>query len=393
MDPYIDPERLDPTNAFHAVKLENLARANGEHAALAERLEALPVKVTLQTNDSCNLDCPHCQIPRAEKKPRMEADLLELVVQQLFPTLVELHPTNLGEPLTWPHFQRLCEAMARYGVLLDLTTNGTLLTEERVSWIRPVARDVKVSFDGATAETFERFRRGASFAEVTGNVRRMARLLEGAPARPVVALQMTLMRSNFREVPALVRLAAELGAGRVKAYHLFSYSEELDAESLMFEPDAWRRVLGEAIDEAARLHVDLQCAEPAGRPGEIHLGSTSCHLPWHETWIDLDGAVLPCHSHGGDVAGNLLEAPFREIWNGPLYRRIRRGYRAARLDWRCDGCGMNCRKSAEHEPVPYDPESFLSRAGRAALAGPGPSPVRWSSRMRQFDLRGRRDGR
>jgi hypothetical protein len=102
--------------------------------------------------------------------------------------------------------------------------------------------------------------------------------------------------------------------------------------------------------------------------------------------------VLPCHSHGGDSAGNLLEAPFREIWNGPLYRRIRRGYRAARLDWNCRGCGMNCRKSAEHQPVPYDPEGFLSPAGRTALAL-RPSPVRWSSRMRQFDLRGRRDGR
>ena len=72
MDPYIDPERLDPTSPFHAAKQENLARANTEHAALAERLDSLPVKLTLQTNDACNLDCPHCQIPHAEKKPRMD---------------------------------------------------------------------------------------------------------------------------------------------------------------------------------------------------------------------------------------------------------------------------------------------------------------------------------
>lgn len=28
----------------------------------------------------------------------------------------------------------------------------------------------------------------------------------------------------------------------------------------------------------------------------------TCFLPWHESWVDVDGAVLVCHSHGGTVA-------------------------------------------------------------------------------------------
>lgn len=393
MDPYIDPERLDREHPLYARKIENLRRGDEAHRARAEVVDALPVKVTLQTNDTCNLDCPHCQIPRAEKRPKMRAEVLERVVAELFPTLIELHPSNLGEALLWPLFPRLCDEMARHGVLLDLTTNGTLLTDERIGWIFPIARDVKVSFDGATPETFERLRRGASFAEVCANVRRLVERLREAPARPIIALQMTLMRSNHRELPALVRLAAELGVTRVKAYHLFSFSPAMDDESLMHDLGAWPAVLNDALREGERLGVDLQCAEPAAT-SDVALTPGGCHLPWHEAWVDLDGAVLPCHSHGGDSAGNILDAPFAAAWNGPLYQRIRRAFARGRPGWHCEGCGMNLVKSREHDAVPYDRESFLARPVRSGAAPlPSSSLVRWSGRMRQFELTGRRDGR
>ncbi|MDB4929963.1 MAG: hypothetical protein JWM10_2447 [Myxococcaceae bacterium] len=393
MDPYIDPDRLDPRHPSYARKIDNLRRGDEAHRSRAEVLDALPVKLTLQTNDTCNLDCPHCQIPRAEKPPKMSAAVLERVVAELFPTLVELHPSNLGEALLWPLFPRLCAEMARHGVLLDLTTNGTLLTNERILWIRPIARDVKVSFDGATQETFERLRRGASFAEVCEGVGRLVDRLRGSPARPTVALQMTLMRSNYRELPALVRLAAELGARRVKAYHLFSFSPAMDDESLMGDLGVWPAVLAEALREGERLGIELQCAEPEGT-GETSLRRSVCHLPWHEAWLDIDGSVLPCHSHGGDSAGNVLDAPFVAAWNGPLYRKVRRAFALDRPAWYCDGCGMNLVKSAEHDAVPYDRESFLARTARGGGALlPTSSLVRWSGRMRQFELTGRRDGR
>jgi MoaA/NifB/PqqE/SkfB family radical SAM enzyme len=396
MDPYIDSEKLDPGHPMFERKIENLRRGDRAHRELLEEVDALPVKLTLETTDTCNLDCPHCQIPRADKTPRMDAAILDRVVSELFPTLIELHPTNLGEPLTWPLFRRLTLEMERHGVLLDLTTNGTLLDEARIEWIAPIARDLKVSFDGATPETFERLRRGARFSAVCANVRALAARLEREPRRPVIALQMTLMRSNYRELPALVRLAAELGATKVKGYHLFSFRPEMDAESLMPMLEAWRPVLEEALLEGDRLGILLECAEPAAEEGNFEAGGlvpAVCHLPWHEVWVDVDGAVLPCHSHGGDTAGNVLDARFTALWNGPLYRRIRRAYARGRPDWNCTDCGMNCQRSSDRGAVPYDKHNFLSEASRSGFAPADRSVIRWSGRMKQFDLVGRRRGR
>ena len=101
-------------------------------------------------------------------------------------------------------------------------------------------------------------------------------------------------------------------------------------------------------------------------------------------------AVL--RQHGGDVAGNLLEKRFSDIWNGDFYRQIRRAFAQRRPGWHCTNCGMNWQKSEEHQIVPYDPESFLSRLGRDKSRSNAESPIRWSGRMKPFDLVGRRHG-
>ncbi|MBL8634341.1 MAG: SPASM domain-containing protein [Myxococcales bacterium] len=390
MDPYIDSSALDANHPLTSRKLQNLVRANVSHASRDQIVDAWPSKITLQTTDACNLDCPHCQIPRSRKTPRMDRTVLDAVVRELFPTLIELHPTNVGEPFAWPLFRELCLQMEKHGVLLDLTTNGTLLDDARIDWIAPIARDVKVSMDGAQKETFERLRRGAQFDAVCANVRALVnRLAAVTIRRPIVALQMTLMRSNVCELPALVELAAALGVPRVRAYHLFSFSADMDAEAIVAEPTLWQPVADRAQELALRLGVQLQIAEPAAQTTEAVLQRVACHLPWHEAWIDYDGAVLPCHSHGGDQAGNIMQTDFSEIWNGPLYQRIRRGFAEDRPSWHCDGCGMCYRRlnRSTAMAVPYDAENFLSTAPppRSDLM-----QIRWSGRMRPFDLTGRR---
>jgi len=185
-------------------------------------------------------------------------------------------------------------------------------------------------------------------------------------------------------------LAADLGVSGVRAYHLFSPTRELDHESLAGKPEAWWPAAQEAIALGEALGLHVQFAEPRSADDGVYaLSPTVCHLPWHETWIDSDGSVVVCHSHGGDVAGNVNAEEFQSIWNGRLYSGIRTGWTRSEPGWHCRGCGMGWQKSREHDPVPYDPESFLSPEGRAAL-DTAASPIRWSGRMRPFDLHGRR---
>ncbi len=384
MDPYICPEALDRESRYYSTKMENLNRLDEHYDSRSETLNAYPAKMIVQTTDACNLSCVFCQIPKEKKGSHMQRECFDSVVEEVFPTLIEMHPSNIGEPLMWPLFGYMCERMEEYGVLLDLTTNGTLLSGKNLDSIERIARDVKISFDGAEKGTFESIRNGASFEKVCDNVQQLVDLI-GHKHYRCISLQMTLMRSNFKELPELIRLADSLGANKVKAYHLFSFYHELDKESLMLHMQDYEAILKQSIRIGKELGIELELAEPSIKgEDDFQLNSKICHLPWYESWIDIDGAVYPCHSNSGLDIGNIQKNKFMDTWNGNFYRQIRRAIAIGNPIWNCSGCGMLYEKGHEHQRVPYDPENFLSIEYKKNRLHR--SKVRWSGRMKQFEL-------
>ena len=75
---------------------------------------------------------------------------------------------------------------------------------------------------------------------------------------------------------------------------------------------------------------------------------SSCHYAWRESFIEYNGLVAPCCNASmgaGRVIAHVDEAPtFREIWNGEVYRRLRRSLSSGR-------CYKFCRTCYLFEPV------------------------------------------
>ena len=63
-----------------------------------------------------------------------------------------------------------------------------------------------------------------------------------------------------------------------------------------------------------------------------------CHIPWQEMNVDADGNVTPCcnwKSHNdvdNPYCGNAKEQTLAEIWNGPVYRNLRKHMAAGGLE-------------------------------------------------------------
>ena len=106
---------------------------------------------------------------------RMDIDLLRRVLAESKCTpLREIIPSTMGEPLLYRHFDDIIDLCAEYGVLLNLTTNGTFPQRGARAWaerIVPVTSDVKVSWNGASKETQERIMLGSNWEAVLENVR------------------------------------------------------------------------------------------------------------------------------------------------------------------------------------------------------------------------------
>ena len=383
---YYASARLDKDNPFYDMKKQNYLLAREQYFSDETRLNSLPIRATIQTTDFCNLNCIMCQIHSQREKhalKQMKQSDFDEVVQKLFPTLMEVHPTNIGEPLFSPWFDYLCNKCKEYGVLLDITSNGTLLTQEKIRAIMPCLLDIKISFDGAQKETFERIRKGADFGRLLQNIDNFVHIRNETGSSATISLQMTLFNFNYRELPNLIQLAKEKGVDRVKAYHVFSYSDEIDHLSLINNPEKFEETRVKSLELAQKLKMQVSIAEPPSKNPEADektLVRQNCRLPWAECFIDHDGSVYPCHTHNHVPFGNILSQRAYQMWNSDYAQSLRGHLISGHCENTiCQNCGNNFVRINRHQAVPYNKDDYLFKKT-------GDANINWGKRCKQFLL-------
>jgi MoaA/NifB/PqqE/SkfB family radical SAM enzyme len=382
---HVHEDQLDEESEFYQEKIENLAQAEEAFGRQESETSPGPAKLTLQTNYSCNLRCITCPIERPTRiAGSMPYEMFDRISRETFGKLVLLTTTTVGEPLMLPWFDRMCQRANEYGVLMDIVTNATLLDREKAREILGTAADIKVSYDGASEETFEGIRKGSSKRKVDENLDLLMkeRELMRPSNRPSVTIQTTLLRSNIAELPAITEKVCSMGADRIKAYYMISYRKETDGEVLAGDDSDYYLYIEEAAEIAKGygvLFLGAEKSEAGGPAPEKGL----CATPWYQTWVDMDGSVMPCHSHRGAVMGR-AENGIGAVWNGAAYRDLRSSMISDSPDSICHLCGMRYSRTDGVRAADYDRDNFLSENSVNQREDAG---VRWSSRTRLFDTR------
>ena len=337
-----------------------------------------PWRITFDTNpDDCNLHCIMCEDHspysttqsdrRKEGRPkrRMGIDLIRRVMEESRGTgLREIIPSTMGEPLLYRYFDEILDLCVEYGVMLNLTTNGTFPQRGAKAWaerIVPVTSDVKVSWNGATKETHENVMLGSNWETVVENVRTFIGVrdahAEAGGNRCRVTFQLTFMEINVSELPDIVKLAAELGVDRVKGHHLWVHFGEMRRQSMRRSADAitrWNAIVDSAYEMAERHRLpngDQVLLENIFRLDESDEGDIApdgvCPFLGQEAWVASDGRFNPCCAP--DVLrrtlgylGNVNSTSLYDIWESAEYRNLEAKYMENAL---CQGCNM--RRPAE----------------------------------------------
>ena len=326
-----------------------------------------PLEAFFEVAARCNLHCRMCAInydtrylPGSRRPPFLTPELFSRL-EPIFPTLLRAYLFGLGEPLLNRHLLDFVRALSRAGVEVWFNTNATLIDEEKAEALaRAGATNITVSIDGATAETYERIRVGARFADC----RRGIRALVAAGRRhgnPTVDLSFVAMASNLHELPELIDFAAGSGVRGVHVEPLYSqiqhdlqehYSREnlglLGAERV---DDHFRRARDRAerqgIRLASRFLLDGGSADYVERARSFRVGWT-CSEPWSSIWVTSAGEVRTCCINETSF-GSLFEREFAEIWNGPAYSAFRRTHAERReTPTGCANCIRNGRP--RHSP-------------------------------------------
>lgn len=309
-------------------KLENERIAINARKSFNPINPAMPVRVNIATTDGCNLRCPMCISPFHDECNELPFETFEELGSELFPRAKEYHTTLAGEPLVTSYFRKIPEILQQYNTKMSFVTNGILLTQDISELIMPVLRDIKVSFDGATKETFQKVRPNADFEGILSNIEKFVELRNNSPYNPTITLLPTVMYDNVRELPDIVELAHDLGVDRVKVCFMVLRNPDLMDQSLWFHKELANEYLDKSIELAESYGIKTKFYKKFNLD-ESYLHrkrdtwKIDCRFLWEEGWVKVDGNVIPCCNIDTPVVGNIYEESFTDIWNNNMYQDMR----------------------------------------------------------------------
>lgn len=333
-------------------------------------------RVTLDTNpEDCNLSCTMCEEHSpfstyikeklGGKHRRMPKEWLEPIFQQAKALGVsEMIPSTMGEPLIYKHFAHFVDLCYKYNIKMNLTTNGTFprTTEKTVTeWAKlivPITSDVKISWNGATAETSEKVMLKINFDETVANVKEFIRIRDEHFANTGyycrVTFQLTFMQNNMHELADIVKLASQLGVDRVKGHQLWAHFDEIKHLSMKATPESiaqWNQYVKEAHEAQAKYPksngelVILENIIPI-EVKEVELtevpNSYECPFLEKELWVSATGKISPCCAPDeqrntlGDF-GNIQTTNIEEVLKSDVYQNLVKNYKQIEL---CKTCNM-----------------------------------------------------
>lgn len=236
-------------------------------------IRTMPQWVNFATSFICNLRCPHCETHGTEETRRiynnktlnMPRETLKRVSRESLPWADEFSLSLSGEPLATPDLEEILVELGQYGAKLDLVTNGTFFSKEVLIKLIPMTGKIQISIDGATEMTCEAIRLGVKFKKLLKNIRLLTRTLELLPAhmRPSVNFAYTIMGSNIRDLPEMVRLAKVLGVHEVYGcLVVVEVSQHVRKEAVHLYKPVYNAYYAKAHAVAAELGIGLHLPEP-----------------------------------------------------------------------------------------------------------------------------------
>lgn len=346
-------------------------------------MAGVPLSGTFELTPVCNMNCRMCYVrmskaqQEAVRPLRSGREWLELAEQARQQGMLYLLVTG-GEPFLHPEIRQILEGLHQMGILVSVNTNGTLISEETVAWLKdaPPMR-VNITLYGACNETYHRLCGNPLGFTQTDRAIQMLKQA-GIP----VKLNCSLTPYNCEDLPGIIRYAKENQLIIQVATYMFPpvrrdgqmvgtndrFTPEQAAyytayaDYLIYGREAFLEI---PDDEPLPTDLDSECAETGD--------GVRCRAGRSSFWITWEGNLLPCGMLPGGSEKNVFEGDFAELWECVKDETGR-----IRLPAECAGCRLKdtCRacasmvmtESGSFDKVPcYRCQMTKAMAGQRAL--------------------------
>ncbi len=333
-----------------------------------------PFYIQWHITNSCNLRCKHCYQDDFSREADLDGSGLRTVSNNVLAALKAwdrtacIHLTG-GEPLLKPELFLLLDYLDQQPAIeeLGIITNGLPISPELIRKLAGFSRlkKIKVSLDGADAQTHESIRPRWTFEKV---IRALSLLREAE--RFEIILMFTVMKRNYRNLSSLLTLCQGLGVNGFILERFVPWGKGREIEEEVLNRDQWKEVTKTLLDfispaEEETPFLPFQAFQVQFDGSEPELLGAPCVVGSDGLCIMPGGEVFPCRRFPVSL-GNLQTQRLEEIWDGSeILKNVRK---KENLKGRCGDCDIDecrgCRSLALSITGDYlgeDPHCFYTK--------------------------------
>jgi len=270
-----------------------------------------PYLAIIETGNICNLTCPTCPTPRNKikrKSEQMSFENFKKVIDKIKKDIHTILLYNTNEPLLNPEIEKMIAYADYCNLHTVISTNATILNEKRTeSLLKSGLDEILLCLDGTTKESYEPFRRGASFESVLANISYFcSRKKQLKLVKPFTELQFIVNKLNQGQVEDVKKIARQIRADKlhIKSLALNEYAytkEEIKILAEKFFPN--------------NVKIKTRYIKIKDKNLILKNQKDQCSVPDNQITVLVDGRmVICCYDLNGDYTlGNIFNQSLNVI--------------------------------------------------------------------------------
>ncbi|MBI5739888.1 MAG: SPASM domain-containing protein [Nitrospirae bacterium] len=302
-------------------KLSNLLLNEIEMRLSVSNPRSLPPYIKVEPSILCQLRCKGCiqRDPEFKKqyigtKP-INLGEFEKIIDPLAETLLGISLSFFGEPLLNKDIVQMIKFAHGKNIAVGFPTNFSFnFTDDQINQLAGSGLDsLSVSLDGASEETYLRYRVGGNFNQVLKNVKSLSVAKKKLGLRrPRIIWKFVIFDYNEHEVDIVRNTYASRG------FDSYEFVYNVSSDYSKSQTQSYRK--------------------------ELWKNKKPCYWLWNTMIIRWDGNIHPCCRTEQFNLGNALKENIKDVWRGRKYYALRRGF--TKKDYG-EKLHPNCRKCME----------------------------------------------
>jgi len=293
--------------------------------------DIFPDVVRIEASGLCNFKCIHCPTgiqPNGRQvldEKKFSIIMEQFIANNFIPRVVVLY--HGGEPLLNKYLGQYIRLLKNMGVAKTvITTNSSLLSKEKAAELILAGLDeLKVSFDGESANENNSIRKNGDFYSNADNVKSLCKIRK------------ILGRKNPTIIIYNTRICDKITLNTLNKSRRFIFQEAPQYITDYFKNEC------KEIEFKSLPAMVWPGFQQFGKLETVCFPSESpqyCGSLFETFTILVDGKVVPCcYDLRGEIKlGNIFEKNMFDIWNSPEYIEMREDFKKQKYRQFCHRC-------------------------------------------------------